>query len=166
MNDRDRLLAVIHDLDLPPGQWFLCGSGVLVMHGLRDHKPMGDIDIFLATRPWFDLYHGGGWELFTTPPEDADRAADPPYLYRTMYGIEVNVFFDWRTREVGNLDINWWLRNAEEVEGVPCTTLEFMLDWKLSVMREKDLEDISAIQRYLREADEPVGPHGPARGFL
>lgn len=149
MTDKERLILIVNELRLPRGQWVLCGSGVMVMHGLRDHRPMGDIDIFIATRPWFTILSKAaieGWRIFTTDPTDYKRRADPPYLYRDMHGIEVNIFFDWRRRGVGDLDINLLILNAEEIEGVPCAPLQMLYDWKKSTGRAKDVDDVAVLR--------------------
>lgn len=167
MTDRETIMAVVKDLDLPEGQWFLSGSGAMCLAGLRDHKPIGDIDIFCATRVWFNLmatnFYGVDvglklpeetavvpvpvWGVYTTDPEDPETRCDPPYLYRTMHGIEVNVFSSWRIRNVGNIDVNNEILRSQEINGVPCISLEFLYNWKVEVQREKDQEDIAVFER-------------------
>lgn len=158
--EKPRLLRILRELDLPEGQWVLNGSGVLVMHGIERDRPMGDVDIFVATRLWFDLYHASlmappsdgqqpPWSIFTTDPDDPKRRCDPPYLFRDMHGIEVNVFSNWRRRSVGDIDVNWSILNAEMIEGIPCYPLRGILDWKEQVGRAKDSTDIAAIRRHL-----------------
>lgn len=157
MSDKERLLLVLRELHLPHGQWALSGSGVMVLAGLRDHKPMGDVDIFVATRLWFDLLtrarvdqpDGRRWQVFTTDPDDPKRRCDPPYLYRDLHGIEVNLFFDWRKRGVGDIDSNFWLHNTQEIEGIPCIPLQMLLDWKREVGRAKDVDDIAVLEKAL-----------------
>lgn len=97
----------------------------MVMHDLVRSKPMGDVDIFVATRAWFDLYQEyveynpfkekDRWNLFTTDPNDFKRRCDPPYLFFDAYGIEVNIFCEWRKRGIGDLDVNWLILNAKDV---------------------------------------------------
>lgn len=158
--EKPRLLRILRELDLPEGQWVLNGSGVMVMHGIERHKPMGDVDVFVATRVWFDLYESAliqraaygveqDWRVFTTDPDDPKRRCDPPYLYRQIHGIEVNVFSAWRRRGIGDIDVNWMVLNAELVDGVPCASLQSLLDWKEQVGRDKDSRDIHAIRRHL-----------------
>lgn len=149
--ERQRLDRVLRQLNLPKGRWVLSGSGVMVLHGM-DRK-MGDVDIFIATRCWFDLLATGLWQVYTTDPDDFKRRADPPYLYRTVGDIEVNVFFDWRKRGVGDIDVNFWLHNAEYVGGWPCIPLAFILYWKQEVGRAKDYHDIVAIQEHLGKGE-------------
>lgn len=130
----------------------------MVMHDLVRSKPMGDVDIFVATRAWFDLYQEyveynpfkekDRWNLFTTDPNDFKRRCDPPYLFFDAYGIEVNIFCEWRKRGIGDLDVNWLILNAKDVEGIPCYSLQFCLDWKREVGRAKDLDDIRILEQY------------------
>lgn len=159
-HEKQRLLRVLEDLNLPEDQWILSGSGSLVMHGIERDRPMGDVDIFCATRLWFDLYHEGlvgiiregsyaPWHVWTTDPDDPKRRADPPYLYKEIHGIEVNVFHSWRKRGVGDIDVAFWLANAEIIDGIPCVSLQFMLDWKEQIGRAKDQTDIERIKEFL-----------------
>jgi hypothetical protein len=59
--DRIRLDKILDQLVcenvLKPGNWVLAGSGVMVLEGLERERPMGDVDIFMATRDWFDIYY-------------------------------------------------------------------------------------------------------------
>jgi hypothetical protein len=149
MNERTRLERILCDLNLPEGQWVINGSGVMVLHGIERPKPMGDLDIFCTTRLWFDLLAEGSWKVWTTGPEDPRRCCDPPYLYRDMYGLEVNIFHGWRRREVGNFDPAFYIYNAEKVAGWPCAPLQFLLDWKQEVGRAKDVDDIRILTGHL-----------------
>lgn len=119
-------------------------------------RPMGDLDLIMPTRYWFKFYHdcwplGGrhGWQLVTMGPGDDKRRFDPPYLAHMMYGLEVNIFFCWRTRDYGNIDYNKVWRESEIIDGVRCQSLKDCLEWKLDVRRAKDQADILRIlERY------------------
>jgi hypothetical protein len=172
--DRDRLHRILNLLKearlLPDGQWFLNGSAVLVLHDIRTGRPMGDLDIFLATRQWFRLhylsshnlpvYDGGPHYRFDlrTPDPDAPQARhDPAYLERVIGGLPVHVFSAWRVRHVADIDCNFLTLNAETVEGWPCAPLQMVLDWKCQKLRAKDTIDVEAIYRArpeLRPASE------------
>lgn len=153
--ERGRLVRIIDRLNLERGQWALCGSGVMLMHRIDRGRAMGDVDIFVATRQWMEMVHGSivgtglDWKVFTTDPSDPRRRCDPPYLYRHIDGIEVNVFFEWRKRGIGDIDVNDMIRNAEMVDGVPCAPLDFLLRWKEEVGREKDTSDIMLLRSHL-----------------
>lgn len=146
MTERERLVAILTELELPAGQWVLAGSGSLVIRGIERPRPMGDVDIFIATRTWFMMEHTRTWSVFTTDPNDRKRRCDPPYLFKELYDLEVNVFGSWRLRSNGNIDAAWWIHNAEDVDGWPCVPLQLLLDWKRSEGRAKDVDDIKIIE--------------------
>jgi hypothetical protein len=152
-----RLKKILYELDLPAGQWVLSGSGVLVLNGIERDRPMGDVDIFVATRTWFTLffrdlmsYERNPWGIFTTEPNDKKRRSDPPYLFKQIHGIEVNIFQSWRRRGIGDIDVAFWLANPQIVEGFPCVPVQFLLDWKEEVGRAKDQTDIERIREWLQ----------------
>ena len=168
-SEAPRLKKILYELDLPAGQWVLSGSGVMVLHGIERDRPMGDVDIFLATRSWFDLYHAGlffgvmqgarledkreGWKIWTTHPNNPAERSDPPYLFKTIHGLEVNIFSGWRKRGVGDIDVAHWIHNAQRVDGIPCIPLQFLLDWKDAMGRAKDATDIERIREHLKRQE-------------
>jgi hypothetical protein len=160
--DRDRLHRILRLLSpsLPDGQWFLNGSAVLILNGIDTGRPMGDLDIFLATRPWFQLREkpDGGFMTVTPEPDDYRERHDPPYLERIVYGLVVNIFFSWRTRHCADIDCNFLTLNAETVEGWPCAPLQMVADWKAQKLRAKDSIDLEAIYRARPDLRPEVAP--------
>lgn len=159
MNEAKQIDRILIGLALPRGQWVLAGSGVMVLHGIEREHPLSDLDIFCSTRLWFDRlydYAGGGWRVYTTSPMDPARKCDPPYLYKVIDGLEVNLFFGWRARDYGNLNVNSTIEYAEEVAGWPSMTLGKLLAWKQAANREKDQSDIMAISALLAKKGLPV----------
>ena len=154
MSEREKIVGICEALDLPKDQYCVCGSGVMVMHGIERDRPMGDLDIFCTTALWFKLYEdiSGGltWGLFLPDPYDAKRRCDPPYLFINMMELEVNVFFDWRLRDVGNIDVNEMIAGATEIDGIPVASLMTLYQWKSDILREKDEPDLRAIEEYFR----------------
>jgi len=150
-DERKRVHAIMRTLDLPEGQYALAGSAAMVLSGIQRAKEMGDLDIFVSTRLWFQILDEPGidWQIFTTDPDDFHRRCDPPYLYATIFGLEVNIFSGWRTRGRGDIDVNLWVHNAKPIEGLMCVPLEFLLDWKRSVGRSKDIDDIKLLMAHL-----------------
>lgn len=151
---------ILDKLNLPKDQYMVNGSGAMLMQGITEierGRPIGDLDIFCATRLWFDLLMGYhqmqceyGWTTFTPNPEDERRRCDPPYLIDSIDGIEVNIFFAWRWRMQGNFDVNGLIRNAVMVDDkYPCAGLGFILAWKREVRRPKDIQDIAVLENYL-----------------
>lgn len=163
--EQARLEQILTDLGLPEWRYTLAGSGVMVLHGIERSKEMGDVDIFCDTRLWFDIMSGSrswhdqhgsviDWRVFTTDPDDDKRRCDPPYLFANFYGLEVNIFYHWRRRLIGDIDVATWILNSEKVgEGRwPCVPLQMLLDWKEQIGRDKDQMDIEAIKRHLGKA--------------
>lgn len=165
MTEQERVIRICKELAINPYHYVVMGSGSMIMHGITEidrGKPMGDLDIFCATEVWFNFYHSGlvgiieegsesPWQLFTPNADDTTERCDPPYLYRTMYGLPVHVFFSWRHRARGNLDIAWHIYNSKLIAGIPVSDLQYVLDWKQETGRAKDLQDITAIRNYLGE---------------
>jgi hypothetical protein len=158
MTERERILRICQDLplwDWPKDEWFINGSGSMIMHGITAEqrgKPMGDLDIFVATDLWFDLYHMGAWTLYTTDPADPRRRSDPPLLRRTILDLDVDVFQSWRVRHIGDFDVAFYMNNSVIVDDVPCVPLQFILDWKCEVGRAKDVRDVAILERWLEGA--------------
>lgn len=162
MNEVERIIRICDDLNLRPGEWVLNGSGVLALHGIERGRPMGDMDIFCSTEQWIELLtcnhpwrdSSRRWNIFTTNGCDPRRMCDPPYLYATFYGLEVNIFQSWRQRPhergMGDMFIPDYIAAAELVQSVPCAPLGFIISWKLSTGRTKDLTDVLAIRRHLK----------------
>ena len=152
MTGRRRVTRILDELALPSNQYMINGSGAMLLQGISEEvrgRPIGDLDIFCATRLWFDLYHKDFWQLVTPNPEDPDRRCDPPILRSFMYELEINVFSSWRWRTYGNFDVNGIIRNAILVDGrYPCAHLNFILAWKKEVRRDKDITDIEVIERF------------------
>lgn len=154
MTERERIHAIMRDLALPDDQYALSGSAVMFLHGIPREKPLGDLDVFVSTRLWFKVLLNqprsdrNRWSIFTTDPTDPQRRLDPPYLYRDMHGVEVNLFFNWRTRGVGDIDCNLWVHNAEVVDGLRCVPLYMLFNWKVQVGRAKDTTDVRLIAEF------------------
>jgi hypothetical protein len=162
-----RLLTILTNIKpaLPDGQWFLNGSAVLYLHGIWTGRPMGDLDVFLATRPWTQFpvilnpphvaYYGGGWELRTPDPTDPTCRHDPPYWERSLSGLPVHVFSAWRVRHIADIDCNFLTHNAQMVRGWPCAPIDMVAAWKEQKLRAKDAIDVEAIYRRYPELRPP-----------
>lgn len=131
----------------------VAGSASMVMHRLDRGKQIGDIDLFVTTETWFRMQQSGLWSSYITSDRDDKRRHDPPFLYRkfrwSIEGVdtmEVNVFFEWRTREWGNIDVKTLFEEAREIDKILCVSMPWLLEWKQGVQRPKDLPDIELIE--------------------
>lgn len=162
MTSRERITRILSDLQLPSSNYMINGSGAMILQGITEEergRPVGDLDIFCATRLWFDLWsyrHNNRtseslrWQLITPNPEDPRTRCDPPILRTFIYGLEVDVFHNWRFRSQGNFDVNGIIANSILVDGRwPCARLEFILAWKREYVRPKDIDDIKVLERRL-----------------
>lgn len=151
----DRVKAILLELtscgDLTPGHFFLGGSAGLA---LRDLRHVGDIDVGVTTRHWFQLLVTSGWNLWTPDPMDERRRCDPAYLVRIVNGVEVHAFNSWRRRgkeETEYNDFNLaFSEGTELVNGWPCIKLKILLRMKTDalshpMLRAKDLSDVALI---------------------
>jgi hypothetical protein len=150
-DERELIHAIMDDLKLPPERYLLGGSAAMVLSGLERKKKMGDLDIFCDTEFWFKLRNDLAWTVWTPDPMDPASRCDPPYLVRHKYTLEVNAFFNWRRRGVGDIDLNFWMANKVEIDGLPCVPLQLLLDVKRSWGRAKDVDDILILEHHLGE---------------
>lgn len=182
MNEVERIVKICDELALPPDQWVLNGSAVLALRGIDRGRPMGDMDVFCSTEAWFDVYHSmivgiamsaargsgtlGNWELILPDGDNHVERCDPPFLRRSMYGLEVDLYFQWRRREAGpdDYDPRRYIESAEyiypsgDIDGedfnsIPCVPLGFIIGWKMGMGRVKDLRDVAVIKEYLGQGD-------------
>lgn len=156
-----RLSALLDRLNFREGHYFIGGSGPMV---LRDMRALGDLDIGVTTRYWFELQSRPEWEVWTTEPDDPKRRCDPPYLRGDVGGTEVNIFYAWRRRvdengvEYGSTDYNDLFRNClEYVEGWPCVKLAVILRLKSEVQRDKDFNDIRDLATIIKLEKANIG---------
>ncbi len=150
--------AILSELGFKPHEWFLGGSGPMA---LRDMRPVGDIDIGVTTEYWFELWSGSDWGIYTPLPNLPSERCDPPYLYKTIQGVEVHVFFAWRLRErqpAWGSDYNLIFEHHLErlwrdhfTRAWPCVRLGHLLTLKAQEQREKDIPDIAQIARQIIE---------------
>jgi hypothetical protein len=162
-----RIHNICDELDLPSDQWVLNGSAVLALHGIDRGRPMGDMDVFCSTAAWFEIYHQmivgiamrgepNRWELVLPDGDNIEERCDPPFLRRSMHGLEVDLYFQWRRRENGpdDYDPRRYIEHAEFIstdgtDHLPCVPLGFIIGWKLGMGRAKDYRDVAAIKQYL-----------------
>lgn len=153
MTSRERIVRILSDLELPSSQYMINGSGSMILQGITEEergRPVGDLDIFCATRLWMDRLFSQQWQLVTPNPNDFRTRCDPPILRSVLYGLEIDIFHSWRWRTYGNFDVNGMITNSVLVDGRwPCATLEFILAWKREVRRVKDIADIKVLERRL-----------------
>ena len=150
-----RVLRLVRELNFEPHSYFIGGSGALA---LRDFRHIGDLDVGVTTRYWFELVEAGGWNVIVPSSLDERRRCDPPYLQGVYLGTQVHIFSMWRRRELDETMYNDYNRVFAEgldwVHGIPVLKLEILLRQKIDAVskpppRLKDIEDIQMISAFL-----------------
>jgi hypothetical protein len=118
------------ELNLPPAEFIVEGSGVLDALGIRESR---DLDVVVEQSTFEKLERRG----FSQRTKD-----DNPYLETGE--IEVWLSFD---------DMNFaeLMAEAVQIRGYNFTSLELIKNWKLKRGLEKDKRDLQLIQQYLRK---------------
>ncbi|MFF4100031.1 hypothetical protein [Streptomyces sp. NPDC001903] len=149
LSDADGLFAALGALQLPRGEYVVCGSAALYVRGLRAR--MGDLDV---------LARGEAWQraLSLASPEP------------TISGYGLRVVHPDASIEIMNSWTQGWstdrlIDEADLIDGVPFMRLGDILRWKIAAARPKDHADITAIRHLYRvwtgEADPLFPPSSP-----
>ena len=128
----------VKKLDLPAGEYLVCGSGIMSALGIRE---CSDIDL-LVTPSLFEELKRRGWDYHEVEIDGRSRPKltyGPAEAYTELwYGNE---------RVPGDALI----AEAEIIDGVPFQPLHELLKMKRAMNREKDRRDIESIEKYLAD---------------
>ena len=131
MSNKD-LLQRVKELKLPIGRYALFGSAPL---GIRGLKNCHDIDIIVTEDLWNE-YKKRDWEIKMMPQGS-----------QYLWNDEIELWKDWKP---GQWNIRQLIGEAEIIDELPFVKLERVLEWKRQNGREKDLEDVETVDRFLR----------------
>lgn len=116
----------IKRLDLPLASYAIFGSGPMAVRNIRSAN---DIDIIVKPELWQDL-------------SKKHKVRDS----RLIIIDEIEIYKDWLP----------WIENAsglideaELIGGLPFVGLNYVVEWKRQMARDKDLKDIALIEKYL-----------------
>jgi len=152
VTDREKVEQILRALHFPLGQYVIGGSGSMLLHGID--RDLRDLDIFVSTALWFRLYESTEltWGLVLPDPNVDAEKADPPILTVRFLELDVEVYFNYRRRSIGDIDVAFWLKNFVLADGWPCIPLPILRGWKDQVGRAKDARDIELIDAWLDKA--------------
>lgn len=127
----------VKKLNLPFGKYVVLSGSALEGYGIRKS---GDVDILVTTDVYEDLKSREGWleHIF----DDGRRV-----VTKEDYEIGDNFYVVGKyepTRE-------HLIQTATIIQGVPFMSIEEVLKFKKSLMRDKDVKDIALIEKYLEE---------------
>lgn len=119
----------IERLDLPQGEYAVFGSGPLAARGLREAH---DADIIVKS---------GLWQRLTQAYNDNLDAGRPPII---LGNIEIWPHWFEMTDKIDEM-----IESAEIIQGLPFVRLDYVLDWKQAMGRDKDKRDVELINEFL-----------------
>jgi hypothetical protein len=122
----------VASLGLPPGDFALHGSAPLLAHGLLDE--INDVDI---------VARGAAWRVALTLGPLAAGSKDD--VVRPQPDVEI--FDGWLGTGADKL-----IDEAAMVAGLPCVSLQAVLEFKRRLGRPKDAEHIRLIEEYLERS--------------
>lgn len=133
-----RIIDAVRALELPSGEYLVCGSGILDALGVREAK---DVDLLVTPRAFEEL-RKRGWEYRDVEIDGRRRerlTLGAAEAYTDLWYGDVRVEGDAA------------LAAAEVIEGIPFQSLEELLKMKRGLGREKDRRDITLIEKLLEE---------------
>lgn len=136
INNKNRpKFAALKALNLPVGQYAITGSGAL---GIRNLRPIGDIDIIVTS----DL-----WNILEAKYGVIDKNSVRKIVFpgSIVEALGENSFYT-EEKDKDAPTIQDRIANAEIIEGLPFESLEHVLYYKRKMGREKDKQDIKMIE--------------------
>lgn len=129
-----KFIGELKVLNFPAGQYAIFGSGPLAVRDLREAN---DLDIIVKQELWDKLaVQYEPHEKETTKGPTASIAIGNIEIYNTWLNLTPK--------------INEMIDGAEIKEGLPFVKLEYVIEWKTFMARDKDLNDLKLIADYLK----------------
>ena len=122
-------------LDLPFGRYILVGSAPMVIREIRE---AADLDIIVTKDIFEELLLQKGWISKTTPDGRRGIENDECEIF--------DRFFQWEGCPGSTEEL---ISDAEIIHGLPFLRLGVLIECKKAMGREKDLADVTLIEKYL-----------------
>ncbi|TMR12386.1 M20/M25/M40 family metallo-hydrolase [Nonomuraea turkmeniaca] len=135
VDDPAGLFAELARLNLPLGEYVVCGSAVLYVRGLRSR--VGDLDVLARGPAWTTVLSLG-------VPPSAALSGHGLVVNHPTHAIE---FVD---RWTPGWPTDYLIASADLIDGIPFMRLGDVLAWKQRARRSKDLPDIAAVHELRR----------------
>jgi len=132
--DLKKLIISLRNLNMPTGDFAIFGSGPMAIRGLK--KP-SDLDVIVTKKLYNQFKITPGWI------EKSFNSGKKYYLEKN--GIEL-----WNDWGPGYWNIPQLIATAEIIDGLPYVTLDNVLLWKMKNGRQKDIDDITVIKKFLQ----------------
>jgi hypothetical protein len=138
VSDHPLILRLI-ELDLPRGDWALFGSGPLLLRGWINQ--VGDLDVVCRGAAWERACEVG--EIGVLQPDGVEIV--------NVDGGAITIGRSWR---YGDTPIATYIDEAEDIDGMPCVTLQHIVAYKQIADRSKDRAHLQVIDE--RRSNGPV----------
>lgn len=132
------LLKKLKNFNLPPDQFAIFGSGPAGVRGLLSRK-ISDLDLIVTKALWERLSS----RYPTKRGEWGNRKIDLAEKIEIWEGLP-SFYRD--------IEVEKMIKEADVIEGIRYVKLKTVLNFKKSLNRPKDQQDIKAIENYLKKA--------------
>lgn len=131
----ENIVEKIKTLNLPPEQYVIIGSGPLAVLGIRQ---AADIDISVLPELHKKLRESGEWK-------EEERYKK---IFLMKDGVEINPELSWPGYNTSTAEA---IKSAMFIDGIPFMNLQELKKFKLTLGRDKDIEDVGLIDNYLQK---------------
>jgi hypothetical protein len=135
----DAKFRLVRDLNLPQGQYAITSSGPM---GVREIREIGDIDLVVDD----DLWN----ELSSAYPITKEQGITKIRISRDIEAFAEGSFPE--TRETDQPSVAEQIAQADIIDGLPFVSLRHVLYFKRTMGREKDVQDVAALERFLGQS--------------
>jgi len=135
------------DQHLEKRDFALGGSAVLALRGMR---PIRDLDIYVSPGFYRHVFNSDkGWVQFDSDPNDPVGHSKLPQLVKVVNHITCTMAREWKHGGYPKrIDVQDSIGDPEFVQGIPCIPLHIVYEWKKSVGRPKDIQDVEMIDKW------------------
>jgi hypothetical protein len=124
--NKNSIIKMLNDLNLPPSEYWITSGSALVMHGVKQYTK--DIDLGCTNSLWdFFLQNG---HMFRVGKDNSKI-------------MQINEYVE--------VIKEYYVEEIEFVEGLPTGSLKSIKKQKESLGREKDIIDIKLIDEYIKK---------------
>ncbi len=128
MLDKNYIIKMLNDLNLPPSEYWITSGSALVMHGVKQYTK----DIVLGcTNSLWDFFLQNG-HMFRVGKDNSKI-------------MQINEYVE--------VIKEYYVEEIEFVEGLPTGSLKSIKKQKERLGREKDIIDIRLIDEYIKKID-------------
>ena len=130
------IIDEVKNLKLPLGQYSVVGSGALSVRKIRSHH---DIDL-IVTDDLYEKLKKEGWE-------EREKNNSHFNLYKGNVEIDKNFL------HINNCNLNTEevIKNSDIFDDIPFMSLKDLVKLKKALGREKDIDDIESIIKYMNQ---------------